>query len=429
MKKLTSTNLDEMRSKLVLLDESAQRGIIGGVECKHGVDMNIMCPECNGMSVVSWESYLALDELGRWEGGWYRNPDNTLSYAPPSSFSDGFDKEEITGFCKEHGLFFGDECYGIHVGHGDEYCDFHHYWYDEHNGCNSCNAEAITGYCAEHDVTWKIENEATDVCPECPPGNGDSEAPTGYCPEHDLTWKNENGGTDVCPECDPGHGGSGHAGNGDSSDYPTFEQWTDGVDVDDESHFTFGVEGYAMFEEQLKGILSSNSVLKNILSRFDNGSAHLTFRIGDLVDAQAQTTFLDNKSFSITFDRKYIDEEGWNAILKEDNVGYDWSKVQNLNEALVVAVTHESLHAKHLAIYKEAQKIGKYSIEQSAQYLLDQNYSQDFVNIFYHQNDLGYWNYNKQADQEKNMEKYIKDHDHGVIDAAVKEYRDEFKIK
>ena len=56
---------------------------------------------------------------------------------------------------------------------------------------------------------------------------------------------------------------------------------TDGVDVTNSKHFTFNTDANPAFHKQLVKILRSNSVLKSLLSYFDNGNVHMTFNITD----------------------------------------------------------------------------------------------------------------------------------------------------
>ena len=50
----------------------------------------------------------------------------------------------------------------------------------------------------------------------------------------------------------------------------------------------------------------------------------------------------------MTFNTQFINEDGWNRILKDDNIDYDWTKVKTKEEALVVILAHEAQHAMTL---------------------------------------------------------------------------------
>ena len=75
-------------------------------------------------------------------------------------------------------------------------------------------------------------------------------------------------------------------------------------------YFTLNLDSQPVFNEQMVNILKSNSVLKALLSYFNNGVIHLTFDLADM-NSVAQTTYPSRDSFHITFNEQFMDDEGW----------------------------------------------------------------------------------------------------------------------
>lgn len=131
------------------------------------------------------------------------------------------------------------------------------------------------------------------------------------------------------------------------------------------------------------------------------------------------------EGFSITFNNLYINDDGWNDIAKKDNIDYDWSKVQTKEEALVVYLAHETQHANHTARFFDAMKQAEQNSNEAVNILLKNGYSQDYVDIFFHQVN-GKWERTPTDKAVDNMHDYMKKYNHGVIDAALDEYRRDF---
>lgn len=218
---------------------------------------------------------------------------------------------------------------------------------------------------------------------------------------------------------------SGGGGSGSTTGNTSGGSLNDGVNIENTKNFTFNTELESAFNEQLKNILKSNSVIKTILSYFDKGYLHLTFSVKSIDEHMtAYTTWKSDDSYHIVFNSLYITEQGWDIPLNRiDNIGYDWSKVNSVDEALVVTLTHEAIHANHFAIFNDARIQGKTFYDTIA-ILQEKGYSQEFIDIFI-DNDTNAWANNEQRDIK--MHEYMKKYDHGVIDAALEEYRNDFK--
>jgi len=173
-------------------------------------------------------------------------------------------------------------------------------------------------------------------------------------------------------------------------------------------------------------ILKSNSVLKTLLSYFDKGYLHLTFSIEDMDEnTTAYTTWKSDDSYHIVFNSQYITDQGWYIPLNRiDNIGYDWSKVNSVDEALVVTLTHEAIHANHFAIFNDARIQAENKKFDTAYILQQKGYSQEFIDIFIDK-DTNEWTTNEQRDI--SMHEYMNKYDLGVIDSALEEYRNDYK--
>ncbi len=208
----------------------------------------------------------------------------------------------------------------------------------------------------------------------------------------------------------------------------------DGVDVTDKNHFYFkDMEEKPAFQRQLMKIMESNSVLKELLVYFDRGYVSMvlqidTFTKADEKDSAAITKYDPNTGlYSITFNEKCIDENGWTtANATADSTGFDWSTVRTAEEALVVILTHESMHARHFAIYNSicndiSKKTGLKNIPGSIIYNVMKNrgYSEEFISIFI-TNDM-----KPQYDDNK-MHEYIGKYNMDYFRDALNEYRNDF---
>ena len=108
--------------------------------------------------------------------------------------------------------------------------------------------------------------------------------------------------------------------------------------------------------------------------------------------------------------------------MKGDNIGYDWNKVKTKEEALVVILAHEAQHANHIARYYDVTKQANGDAVIAARIFREQGYSQEFVNIFIDENTHKYKEYFADG-----LHDYMKKYNHGVIDTALDEYRNDFK--
>lgn len=218
------------------------------------------------------------------------------------------------------------------------------------------------------------------------------------------------------------YGNSDSGGSGGNHDNGSL---TDGINPYNERNFSFLMDTNSVFYEQLMKILKSNSILKALFSYFDKGVVHMTFDIQDDVSI-AQTTYPSFESYHITFSSQHIDENGWTKILHGDNVGYDWTKVRTNEEALVVLLAHEAQHANHVARFYDAVKQARNDVGTAVDILQNRGYNQEYINIFF-QNESGKWGYVPGQEQVNRMHDYMAKYNHGVLDSALREYRNDYK--
>lgn len=98
--------------------------------------------------------------------------------------------------------------------------------------------------------------------------------------------------------------------------------------------------------------------------------------------------------------------------------------MNTVDEALVVTLTHEAIHANHLAIFNDALLQGK-TYYDTIFILQEKGYSQEFIDIFVDKETAGWEQDGEQI--KANMHEYMRKYDHGVIDSALEEYRKDFK--
>ena len=232
-----------------------------------------------------------------------------------------------------------------------------------------------------------------------------------------------------------GGGGGGGGSDGNSSEKTMSQQereaerqknLNDGVNI---SSFIFESSGMIAFENQLKEILQSNSVIANLLSFFEGDKkkiVQMTFDVTSLpgtVGAMAQS--YSQESYHITFNSNAMNQNGWNLrSTGRDNAGYDWSNVRNMNEALVATLAHEVMHANHFARYEAAMRLYKNERSLAARHLLNEGYSHEYVNIFFIQSG-NLWFDRAVTDRDERLESYIGTYNSGVINKAIEEYRRE----
>lgn len=370
MSRFKRLSIDEAKEEFPLLNEKARRALKGG------------CASCDanpGVFVYSMDEYERMDADGSWTGGLVCGLGFVLGEVTVT---------EKDPYCLIHKTLMENEKCMTCYSEGFDFCRQHESYFPRLNQCY---------WCAESNTNYGYFTYNPDETPVTPPDKDPTVTPPPTDDKPTVTPPNPDNSKDLY----------------------------DGIDLKNSKYISLELGGKETFKNQLETILESNSVLKNLLSRFEKGFEKLTFAIGK-PDAYAQMAYSnENSLFHITFNEAYISDTGWNGKLINDNVGYDWSKVKTYDEALVVTVVHEAIHANHYARFKESTNIGR-TEDAGAQYLLDKGYSEEYVNIFYTKDEKGEWKYEKSVEVvENNMDNYIRNNDHGVIDAALNEYRQE----
>ena len=233
--------------------------------------------------------------------------------------------------------------------------------------------------------------------PDCYGGCEDDENEDGDCP---------NGEEDLGCGC-----GNSAPVNGNCEDCLE----NDGVDLDNIRNDVPNPDGD--FNQSLERILETNSVIKDILSSFNNNNVEMVFRTADLgtpdpVTGSVTTANTDpwdpsGETFFITFNEYFIDENGW-------TLG---------TEALVNTLVHESIHAKHYHIFNEANR---YTIGNEAAYdWVCDNYSDELANVFYTVNPNGTVTTNTPAEMVDKDHEHMTEFNKSTFDAAKEEHNND----
>ena len=61
----------------------------------------------------------------------------------------------------------------------------------------------------------------------------------------------------------------------------------------------------------------------------------------------------DVENYYMNFNSRFITYNGWVVNNNEgtDNIGFDWSQVKTKEEALLVTLAHEAIHAQYYALF------------------------------------------------------------------------------
>lgn len=156
----------------------------------------------------------------------------------------------------------------------------------------------------------------------------------------------------------------------------------------------------------------------------------MTFGVSELASSPnsrtiAETSFISEKLYCIDFNSSLINANGWNnESTVKDNIGYDFSKAQSMEEKLIITLIHEMMHANHMARYQAAMRANKNSPDDIVKWLLSNGYSQEYINIFLKEED-GQWVRTTNEHIVRGLHEYMQKYNHGIIDQALEEYRKE----
>lgn len=462
MRKVTRKSLDELAKVMPIISEERQKMYIGGTSgCSgdippgpSGTDGPRPLPPLppSGPLGSVYNPYtiddaLGLMDAGHWRGGYvtgwgYVSPEVEINapsgYQPPTGAgggdgpSGGYDGGSGNGFGNgPSGGYNGDYNYGYDGGpsggydgnYGNGYNGY--YGYGNSGGSGNGNGGSFGG---GYDGGGGYNGGS--VGGGSVGGGGGGSASGGSTVGGGGSVTDGGSGGDNSPYV-PGNTGSclgdtypngGYGGDNSGA-------LTDGVDIYNTTNFTFKTQSQTVFNEQLTAILRSNTVLKSLLSYFDKGYVHLTFSVeeGMRREEAAYATYKTYESYHIVFNSEYVSEQGWVVPnIKTDNIGYDFTKLKSADEALLVTLTHEAIHANHFAIFNDALLQGK-TYYDTISILQDKGYSQEFINIFIDKETAGW---ERDAEQlNANMHEYMNRYDLGVIDSALEEYRRDFNIR
>lgn len=187
-----------------------------------------------------------------------------------------------------------------------------------------------------------------------------------------------------------------------------------------------------MLTAQLNELLACSSDMRSILSPYISGQANLTINVGSMTEdpRSVMETEVDSSGNAvITINSMCITENGFDAYTYgKDNAGY-----QNDGTAACMfstAMAHEALHAKHYYWYFESKNNTK-SDSEAVQYLKDQGFSDEFVSVFYTNNE-GSWSSIMDTQGtgvvSENEHNYFKNHNLGVLDLVRNDFDNRYNL-
>ena len=230
---------------------------------------------------------------------------------------------------------------------------------------------------------------------------------------------------------DPHYYNEGYPGGGGGTSTPSgpSASQTDGVDITNSNNFKINTDISPVFTTQLTRILTSNSVIKKMLNYFDNGHVRLNIGIEKLKDpdAGAETSHNsdDVENYYMNFNSRFITDNGWVVNNNEgtDNIGFDWSQVKTKEEALLVTLAHEAIHAQYYALFYDFYYLNEGKPFRTWRYFTEHGYPKEFIDIFI-KDDKEHWYSNDEIDSR--MHEYMRKNDRQRIQDALNEYRNDF---
>ena len=154
----------------------------------------------------------------------------------------------------------------------------------------------------------------------------------------------------------------------------------------------------------------------------------MTFGVSDLAEPTiAEWSYASDESFHIKFNSSLIDNDGWNYDFSGlDNAGFDFSQARNAEERLVITLAHEAMHASHYARFQAVMRDVENNKNNAVSFLEKQGYSSEYISIFIEADEKGTLQYVDSSTKSKRLHNYMRNHNQGVIKAALDEYREDF---
>ena len=138
----------------------------------------------------------------------------------------------------------------------------------------------------------------------------------------------------------------------------------------------------------------------------------------------AYTSYPSQSSYQINFNSNYMNDSGWNNSYDGvNNIGYDFSNARNMEEKLIITLVHEAMHANHRARYEDAMRHAGNRRDIAVDFLKANGYSDEYIAIYFERDANGVWGDADPALISDKQHAYFEKYNHGIIDAALEEYR------
>ena len=85
--------------------------------------------------------------------------------------------------------------------------------------------------------------------------------------------------------------------------------------------------------------------------------------------------------------------------------------------------SHEAMHANHTARYHDAMRFANNNRDEAATFLINNGYSDEFIAMYFERDANGKWVDADVNQRAARSHAYFENNNHGVIDAALEEYR------
>ena len=106
----------------------------------------------------------------------------------------------------------------------------------------------------------------------------------------------------------------------------------------------------------------------------------------------------DVENYYMNFNSRFITDNGWVVNNNEgtDNIGFDWSQVKTKEEALLVTLAHEAIHAQYYALFYDFYYLNEGKPFRTWRYFTEHGYPKEFIDIFI-KDDKEHWYSNDES--------------------------------
>lgn len=186
-------------------------------------------------------------------------------------------------------------------------------------------------------------------------------------------------------------------------------------------HLSDEVYQNEVLTQQILEALAASKPLLNLLSPFKNGQDDLTYVIRDLPSSTPMETTSSTQGHVTAINRKLIDGQyGFNGYTYgADQTGFEQDGTAT--SLFSVSMAHEAIHANHFRLYYEGSRMFGDNPTNRANYLIDNGYNEEFVNIFYQKTAEGWGNRNA-LEIDTLEHEYMKKHYHPFMEGVRNDF-------